>query len=74
MFDTSIPGKSTSLVYPVMAVNHPRDLLRRAHHYDVFQSTLDQFKHLRKTVDAFESLGRGKPTIKPVEGQKGEAG
>lgn len=71
MFDTRITGQTgIELIYPVMSIHHPSDLLRRAHHYDIYQMTVDQMKHLRKTVDAFRKLGRNKPTEQPAAGQQ----
>lgn len=60
-YEIEIPGRTCTLRYPVVSIQHPAGLLRRAHNFDLIQATVDQLIHVRRTVEAFENLGRDRP-------------
>lgn len=57
----SLAGKTTTIEYPVLAIYHPSFLLRRGNNADLFQATVDQLRHLKRTLEAFKELGRDRP-------------
>lgn len=61
MYTIRVPGVAGDVVYPTMTILHPSNLLRDAHHRDKFVAMVDQLKHLRRTLSAFDRLGRNEP-------------